>query len=122
MVQAIVKPSDLSSVSAIVLFFQTIGGAILISAGQAGFTNKMLKEIPKKVPGVSPSLVVATGATDLRNVFSATEIPGILSAYMEGLRVPFAIAIACACVSFLIAFTPKWESIKGKVKLDGPAA
>ncbi|KAI1621775.1 DNA repair protein RAD50 [Exophiala viscosa] len=121
-VQAIVKPSDLSSVSAIILFFQTIGGAIFISAGQAGFTNKMLKEIPNKVPGVSPSLVVATGATDLRNVFSAAELPGILSAYMEGLRVPFAIAIACACVTFLLAFTPKWESIKGKVKLDGPAA
>lgn len=81
----------------------------------------MLKEIPGKVPGVNPALVVSTGATDLRNVFTAEQIPGILSAYMEGLRVPFAIAIACGAVTFLLAFTPKWESIKGKVKLDGPA-
>jgi len=120
--QAIVSPSDLSSVSAIILFFQTIGGSIFISAAQAGFTNKMLKELPNKVPSVDPRLVIATGATDLRKVFKADEIPGILAAYMDGLRVPFAICIACACLTFLLAFTPKWESIKGRVKLDASGA
>jgi hypothetical protein len=116
--QAVVKPSDLSSVSAVILFFQTIGGAIFISAGQSAFTNKMLERVPIDAPGVNPALVIATGATDLKNVFTAEQLPGILAAYMEGLRVAFAIAIACACVTFLLAFTPKWESIKGKVKLD----
>ncbi|KIW12121.1 hypothetical protein PV08_09395 [Exophiala spinifera] len=119
--QAVVTPSDLSSVSAIILFFQTVGGAIFISAGQSGFTNKMLEEIPKRAPGVDSGLVVATGATELRKVFDAAQLPGILSAYMEGLRVPFAIAIACACVTFLLSFAPRWESIKGKVKLDAGA-
>lgn len=119
--QAIVKPADLSSVSAIILFFQTIGGAIFISAGQSGFTNKMTQQLPKTAPGVDVGLVLATGATDIRNVFNADQIPGILEAYMKGLKVPFAIAIACACVTFLIAFTPRWESIKGKVKLDAGA-
>ncbi|KIX09628.1 uncharacterized protein Z518_00709 [Rhinocladiella mackenziei CBS 650.93] len=120
--QAIVTPSDLSSVSAVILFWQTIGGAVFISAAQAGFANKMLEELPKRAPNVNPALVIATGATDLRKVFNAEQIPGILSAYMEGLRVPFAIAIACACVTFLISFAPRWESIKGKVKLDAGGA
>ncbi|KIW98597.1 uncharacterized protein Z519_00258 [Cladophialophora bantiana CBS 173.52] len=120
--QAIVKPSDLSSVSAIILFFQTIGGAVFISAAQAGFTNKMLHELPIKAPNVDASLVLATGATDLRRVFDASDIPGILAAYMDGLRVPFAICIACACVTFVLSFTPRWESIKGKVRMDGPGA
>ncbi|KAG9792244.1 MFS-type transporter grgE [Exophiala dermatitidis] len=120
--QAVVKPSDLSSVSAMILFWQTIGGAIFISAAQAGFTNKMVKELPIRAPGVNPALVLATGATDLRRVFPGDQIHGILSAYMEGLRVPVAICIACACVTFLLAFTPRWESIKGKVKLDAGAA
>ena len=119
--QAIVTPSDLSSVSAIMLFFQTIGGALFISAGQAGFTNKMIQQLPIKAPTVDVAKVIATGATDLRHVFSAEQIPGILEAYMIGLRVPFAICIACACLTFVLAFTPKWESIKGKVKLDGGA-
>lgn len=120
--QAVVKPSDLSSVSAIILFFQTIGGAIFISAAQAGFANEMLRQLPIKAPDTNPGLVLVTGATDLRQVFSPAQIPGILAAYMDGLRVPFAICIACACVTFVLAFTPKWESIKGKVKLDGPGA
>ncbi|KIX93769.1 uncharacterized protein Z520_10393 [Fonsecaea multimorphosa CBS 102226] len=120
--QAIVKPSDLSSVSAIILFFQTIGGAVFISAAQAGFTNKMLHELPIKAPHVDASLVLATGATDLRKVFAASDIPGILDAYMDGLRVPFAICIACASLAFVLSFTPRWESIKGKVKMDGPGA
>lgn len=120
--QAVVKPSDLSSVSAVILFFQTIGGAIWISAAQAGFTNKMLKELPIRAPTVNPGLVVVTGATDLRKVFTAEQIPGIMSAYMEGLRVPFIICIACACVTFLLAFAPRWESIKGRVKLDAGGA
>lgn len=119
--QAVVKPSDLSTVSAIVLFFQTVGGAIFISAAQAGFVNQLLKELVKTAPNVNPALVVATGATDLRKVFNEDELPGILAAYMEGLKVPYAICIAFAGLSFVIAFTPRWESIKGKVRLDGGA-
>ncbi|KAJ9602155.1 hypothetical protein H2200_013275 [Cladophialophora chaetospira] len=120
--QAIVKPSDLSSVSAIILFFQTIGGAVFISAAQSGFANKLLHQLPSKAPTVDAGKVLATGATDLRRVFDAAQIPGILDAYMEGLRVPFAIAVACAALTFVISFAPRWESIKGKVKLDGGAA
>ncbi|KEF63583.1 uncharacterized protein A1O9_01561 [Exophiala aquamarina CBS 119918] len=119
--QAVVKPSDLSSVSAIILFFQTVGGAVFISAAQAGFVNKTLKALAVKAPDINPGLVVATGATDLRKVFTEEQIPRILSAYMEGLKVPFAMCIAFAGVSFVIAFAPRWESIKGKVKLDGGA-
>ena len=120
-VQAIVRPSDLSSVSAMVLFFNCIGGAIWISAGQAGFANKMLKEVAIRVPSVNPGLVVATGATDLRKVFPPEQLAGILDAYMAGLRVGFAIALACALVTFLLSFTPRWERLSGQVKVGGAA-
>ena len=110
--QSVVSPSDLSSVTAMILFFQTVGGAIWISASQAGWANKMLKVVARDVPGVNPGLVVATGATELRKVFTAEQLPGILQAYMEGIRVPFAIAIACACVTVVVSFTPRWEKIK----------
>lgn len=118
--QSVVKPSDLSSVSAMILFFQTVGGAIWISAAQAGWANKMLKIVATDVPGVSPGLVVATGATELRKVFTAEQLPGILQAYMEGIRVPFAIAIASACVTVILSFAPRWEKIK--VDMTGGAA
>jgi hypothetical protein len=112
--QSAVEPSDLSSVSAMTLFFQTIGGAFFISAGQAAFANRLLARIPVTAPGVNPALVVATGATDLRKVFSAHDLPGILVAYLDGLRVAFAIAIATACLGFILAFAPRWQTLKGK--------
>jgi hypothetical protein len=116
--QSVVEPSDLSSVSAMTLFFQTLGGALFISAGQAGFVNRLLERIPVTAPGVNPALVVATGATDLRKVFSAHDLPGIIAAYLDGLRISFAIAIATACLGFILAFAPRWRKLNGKEDLD----
>jgi MFS transporter, DHA2 family, glioxin efflux transporter len=119
--QTLVTPSDLSSVTAQTLFFQTIGGAFFISAAQAAFANKLLIRVVTTAPTANPLLVLATGATELREVFTPEQIEGILVAYMAGLKDTFAIAIAAAGVTFLLAFAPRWESLKGKVK-PGAAA
>lgn len=110
--QSVVKVSDLSTISAMTLFFQTIGGAFMISAAQAGFSNKLIARAAVLVPSANQTLVVMTGASQLRSTFHGPQLAGILTAYMDGLRVPFAIAIACAAVSTLIAFAPKWQKIK----------
>jgi MFS transporter, DHA2 family, glioxin efflux transporter len=120
--QSLVTPSDLSSVTAQTLFFQTIGGAFFISAAQAAFANRLLSRVITTAPTANPGLVLTTGATELRKVFNAEQLEGILVAYMAGLKVAFAIAIATAGVAFLVAFTPRWESLKGKVKLEAAAA
>lgn len=118
--QSSVRPSDISTVTAMVLFFQTMGGAVFISAAQAGFVNQLLRSVPRTAPGVNPALVVITGATDLRKVFSPEQLAGVLEAYMDGLKIPFAISIACACVAVLLAFAPRWEKVK--VDMTGGAA
>ena len=119
--QTLVTPSDLSSITAQTLFFQTIGGAFFISAAQAAFTNRLLSRVVITAPTADPVLVITTGATDLRKVFSSDQLEGIIMAYLAGLKVAFILAIATAGVTFLIAFTPKWESLKGRVK-PGAAA
>ena len=131
--QAFVKVSELSEVTAVTLrkylitfmssfhpltvraVFQTIGGAIWVSAGQSAYTNRLLQKVPVLVPDVSPALVVATGATQLRTVFSAEQLPGIVLAYMDGLKVAFILAIASAGVTLPIALFAKWQNVKPKV-------
>ena len=134
--QAFVKVSELSEVTAVTLrkyltnfilslgvfhplnvraVFQTIGGAIWVSAGQSAYTNRLLQEVPVLVPDVSPALVVATGATQLRTVFSAEQLPGIVLAYMDGLKLAFILAIASAGVTLPIALFAKWQNVKPKV-------
>jgi MFS transporter, DHA2 family, glioxin efflux transporter len=119
--QSLVTPSDISSVTAQTLFFQTIGGAYFISAAQAGFANRLLARIPITAPTANPLLVLATGASEIRKVFKPEQIEGILIAYMAGLKVAFAISIATAGVSFLLAFGPRWQSLKGKTNASAGA-
>jgi MFS transporter, DHA2 family, glioxin efflux transporter len=113
--QSIVEPSDISTVSAATLFFQTIGGAFWVSAAESAFTNRLVQKLPVYAPGVNPSLVVATGATELRSVFTAEQLTGILEAYMSGLKVAFIVPIALGGVAAIISLFPKWTSLKGKI-------
>lgn len=132
--QGTVGPSDLASVTAIILckflfvsshdswidsklnssspaVFQTIGGATLIGAAQAGFVNQILNKLPSTAPGVNPAVVVAAGATELRNLFSGDELHGVLLAYMAGIKVTFAITIAAVGISLPLSLLSKWNKI-----------
>lgn len=95
---------------------RAMGGAIFVSAGQSAFTNVLISEIPSSAPGVDINQVVATGATDLTNVFPSDAIPGILSSYMFGLRAAYSIAIASAGIATLFVFLMPWHSLKGLKK------
>ncbi|MCJ1333464.1 hypothetical protein MMC10_010163 [Thelotrema lepadinum] len=117
--QASVEPADLSTITAMILCFQMIGGAFFVQAGQAAFANKLLNSVSTFAPGVDPSLVIGTGASDLRKVFSPEQLPGILKAYMAGLQDAYAICIALAGVAFVASFFAEWRSIKGKAPSTG---
>ena len=66
--------------------FQTIGGAGLVGAAQAGFVNQILNKLPSTAPGVNPAVVVTAGATELRTLFSGDELRGVIVAYMAGIK------------------------------------
>ncbi|GAB7323540.1 hypothetical protein MBLNU13_g07047t1 [Cladosporium sp. NU13] len=80
------QPEDLSQVTAIVNFFVTVGGAFFVSAAQSAFNNQMIKELAKRLPEIDPRIVLATGATQIRHAFPASQVPVILDAYMVGLK------------------------------------
>ncbi|KAL8650558.1 MAG: hypothetical protein Q9210_003750 [Variospora velana] len=101
-VQATAPAVDLAEVTVILLFFQTLGGAFMVSAAQAAFVNTLVKHLPRSAPGIEPLIVVSTGATELRKVFLVDQIPGILVAYMRGLKISFAIGLASTGVAFVI--------------------
>ncbi|KAK2816039.1 hypothetical protein FQN49_008042 [Arthroderma sp. PD_2] len=103
--------SDLASVTAIILYFQTIGGAALFGAAQSGFVNQLLGKLPSTAPSVNLALVVAAGATELRNVFLEDELDGILVVYMAGIKVTFAITLRAVSISLLLSLLSKWKRI-----------
>ncbi|XXH00679.1 hypothetical protein Hte_007029 [Hypoxylon texense] len=109
--QAKSDPSDLASVTAMLIFFQVIGGAILISAAQSAFANTLIQRVVQTAPGVDPTRLVATGATMIRQVFPPDEIPGILLAYMSALKVALGIAVGGSGLATVISIFMPWDMI-----------
>jgi hypothetical protein len=68
-------------------------------------------------PRINPALVVAAGATGLRDAFTEAQLPGILVSYMAALRVAYAISVATGGAAALVALFAPWISIKGKVSM-----
>ena len=65
--------------------------------------------------------VVSVGVTQIRATFAANDVPGIILAYMDGLKVAYAIAIASAGIAVLVSALSKWKNLKGKVQVGGAA-
>jgi MFS transporter, DHA2 family, glioxin efflux transporter len=91
--------------------FQTLGGAFAVSAAQAAFVNQIIFNLPTTAPGVSPESVIATGVTQIRTVFNADQVPGILLAYMTGIKAAIAVSIGTIGLSFIVSFLSKWDRI-----------
>ncbi|KAI3316472.1 major facilitator superfamily domain-containing protein [Xylariaceae sp. AK1471] len=100
--QASAPPADISPATTMQLFFQLVGGALFVTAGESAFVNRVLTILPSTAPTVPPELVIATGAGALRQTFSPDVLDGILLAYIGGIKAAFAIAIVGAGVSLLI--------------------
>ncbi|KXX76653.1 putative HC-toxin efflux carrier TOXA [Madurella mycetomatis] len=101
--QATTPPEDLSSSTAIILFFQTVGGAFWVSAAQSAFVNSLVARLATSASDVNPLVLLGTGATQIRNVFPPDQIPGILVAYMAGIKTALAIAIGACGLSFMVS-------------------
>lgn len=121
-VQATAPAADLPEVTAILHFFQTVGGSFMVSAAQAALVNVFINVLPYSAPGVDPAAVVSTGATDLRTVFSADQILGILVAYMCGLKISFAIGLASTGIAFIIiTMFQRWNRLNTAAIAGGGA-
>ncbi|KAL2142037.1 hypothetical protein VTI28DRAFT_1607 [Corynascus sepedonium] len=101
--QANADPEDISSVTAMVLFFQCIGASAFVTAAQAAFVNRMVQMMPITAPDVDPAKVIATGATLIRVAFPDDQVPGIVVAYMAGIKVAFGISIGGAGLGLVIS-------------------
>jgi hypothetical protein len=91
--------TDMSTISAMTLFFQLIGGSFSVSAAQPVFGNMILRRIKETTPGVPSSVILGVGASELRIVFKPEQLPGLLETYMDGFRSAFTLATTLLDVS-----------------------
>ncbi|EED20072.1 conserved hypothetical protein [Talaromyces stipitatus ATCC 10500] len=74
-----------------------------LGAGQSVLSNLLLSKLPSTAPGVNPLSVLATGAMEIRHVFSADAVPSIVQGYLYCLRAVFLIVTAYAGIVVFFA-------------------
>ncbi|KAH8711974.1 major facilitator superfamily domain-containing protein [Phaeosphaeriaceae sp. PMI808] len=119
--QAFAAPTDLAPVTAIIIFARSIGATFMIATAQSGFINQLVYKLANTAPSVNPALVTATGATELRHVFSGAELDGVVRAYAWGIKVAFAITIAACGITVPVALCTKWANTNAKKPNAGGA-
>lgn len=112
--QALSEPSDITTSTALMLFAQTIGGALFVGAAEAAYANTLIRKLQTTAPSISPQTVINIGATQIRSSFPADVVPGIIQAEMDSVHVVFALAIVSASVGMLFTAGAKWVNLKGK--------
>jgi ABC-type sulfate transport system permease component len=90
--------------------FQSLGGALVVSAGQSIFQNRLLSSLAVTSPQIAPARILGIGASEIQNMFG-NELPGINESYMNGLHMAFALGIAMGGAATIVAGTQKWFTL-----------
>ncbi|RVD82330.1 uncharacterized protein DFL_006758 [Arthrobotrys flagrans] len=121
-VQVVLSPDDMPVGNALAIFFNSLGGAISISIAQNIFSNTLLQQLPKLAPRVNPQLVIHAGATAIRMIISAENLPGVILAYNKAITTCFILPIAVGGIAWLCSLGMEMKSVKGKkIELGGGA-
>jgi hypothetical protein len=92
--------------------FQSLGGALVVSAAQSIFQNELLNSLITKAPNINPISIFDIGASKIQTTFAKEDLPGIDVSYMKGLHMAFELAISMACATTLVAATQNWFRLK----------
>ncbi|KAL4883844.1 major facilitator superfamily domain-containing protein [Aspergillus karnatakaensis] len=113
-VQATLPKEDIPTGTALIIFAQTLGGALFISVAENVFHNQLIKNLISQAPMVDAHAVVNVGATMIRQAVPAEALPAVLSAYNDALTQTFYVGVALAAITLLGALPVQWVSVKGK--------
>ncbi|KIV86739.1 hypothetical protein PV11_02334 [Exophiala sideris] len=110
--QAVLPKKDIPTGMSVVFFGQGLGGTISVAVAQNVLDNKLISGL-RNLPGVVPKNVAQLGATDLRTVFTAEQLPAVIKAYNHAIIVVFYIGLAYACAAIFPGLLMEWKSTKG---------
>ncbi|KAI1338664.1 putative efflux pump [Xylariaceae sp. FL0016] len=113
-VQCVLPMKDVPVGTAVIVFVQTLGGALFVSVGQNVFTNELVKQLVANLPGVDTSGVLSSGATALQGSVSPEQLPAVLLSYNNALTTAFTVGMGLAVTTIVGSLCIEWKSVKGK--------
>lgn len=109
--QSTLAKKDVPTGASLIIFAQSLGGAVFTSVGSNVFNNKLAQAL-QGVAGLDAAAVVQIGATQLRNLIRPELLPMVLRAYNVAIVDCFYVGVAMSCVAVLGAVWMPWVSIK----------
>jgi hypothetical protein len=116
-----VLPLDLVPTgTAVVVFAQTLGGAVCVAIAQSVFQNKLIAKVDEYAPNIDPAAILAMGATSIHNQIPTRDLPGVILAYDKAITQVFLVSVSTAALTIIGSVAMEWRSVKkakkGKVE------
>jgi hypothetical protein len=105
----VVKPKDVSTSTAIMIFSQSIGGAFMLAAAQGIFQNELVRLLRRSVPELNPLQILSLGASkEAAQSTPAESLVRILDCFVKALQHTFILTIPVAGIAFLVSLFQPW--------------
>lgn len=106
--------SDISVGMAILVFSQTMAGAVIITIANVIFDSGLKSLLPKDAPNVNVDAVILAGATGFRSIVSEADVAGVINAYAKCCDYVFYLVAGLGGVMFLASWGTGWVDIRKK--------
>jgi MFS family permease len=118
--QTCLAKQDVMTGVALMFFMQGLGGAFFVSIGQVVFTQSLVKKLAS-ITNISPSMILHTGATEIRHIVPPQYLDKVLLAYNGALSDTLKVGVGCAAITIVAGLTMEWKSVKGLKKGGTPS-
>ncbi|KAJ5586969.1 uncharacterized protein N7459_002734 [Penicillium hispanicum] len=113
-VQNTLPQTQVSVAMSILIFTQTLSGALFLTFADVIFSAGLKSLIPQDAPSVDPQVIISAGATGVRNAVSSGALPGVMKAYTGSIDHVFYMAASLGVVCTAFAFGMGWKDVRKK--------
>ncbi|KAK7416612.1 hypothetical protein QQX98_005083 [Neonectria punicea] len=113
-IQACAPPELVSIATAILIFSQTLSGAVSTAISNVIFNGVLRQELISRVPHLSSSMIINAGASSVRDVTPKEDLPAVLESYAKGVDATFYFATATSACMFIVSWGIGWKDIRKK--------
>ncbi|EXJ64869.1 hypothetical protein A1O7_01208 [Cladophialophora yegresii CBS 114405] len=125
-VQTALPMADIPQGTVLLMFCQSLGGALFIAVGQSVFSNGLVEGAAKYAPDLDPQFLLRTGATAIRSALQQSGMEGELrqaiQAYVYALKDCYRVSVAVSCVAFIASCFLEWKNVKKAKQAGGGEA
>ena len=111
--QTVLPRNEVSIGASLMLFGQTLFGAVFAAVGQNVLDNQLARRLAG-VADITAAEIEMYGTTGVLDLIPDTYRRQGLAAYNDSLRMCFLVATVMACLAILGAVAMEWKSVKGE--------